>query len=143
LEKLIAIGVQNSLVMNYVKDEQNNILCADMMIVDMDFKQLFGLSGATARFSQIDQKDRKKVGRANKFSQWKKILSAKKRGLDWFNFGGEVKEKGIQGINEFKKGFGTITGVDRRIYIPKSILGKVCVTMIYLSGKRFIQKAKK
>ena len=135
-EKLVAIRDHNSLIMTYVVDEQNNFLCAGMLLVDRDYNQLYGLYGASTRLLQTASTDRRLIARANKYLHWKEIQSAKNRGMNWYNFGGEVTRKEDQGVNDFKKMFGTVGGYDRRIYVPKSMLGRVCVALLYRKWKR-------
>ncbi|WP_102273053.1 peptidoglycan bridge formation glycyltransferase FemA/FemB family protein [Cytobacillus massiliigabonensis] len=143
IKKLHAIRNNHSLMLTSVRDEQNNILCASMLMMDRECKQLYGLYGVSARLSKTTQKERVLIGRANKYLQWKEIQSAKKRGLDWYNFGGEVNQKEDQGVNDFKRRFGTISGYDRRIYIPKSIRGNICCYLLYLKWKSKMDKGEK
>lgn len=136
IDKLFEIRDHDSLIMTYVKDQQDNLLCASMLLVDKNHKQLYGLYGVSARLSTNTQKERNLIGRANKFLQWKEIKLAKKRGMDWYNFGGEVYQTKDKGVNEFKRRFGTIKGLDRRVYIPNSLLGRIYVFLIYQKWKK-------
>lgn len=43
--------------MTYVKDQQDKVLCASMLLVDNNNKQLYGLYGVSARLSTNTQKE--------------------------------------------------------------------------------------
>lgn len=139
IKKLLDLRNQNSLIMTTVEDKNNYILCAGMLYIDRNCMQLYGLYGATIRMSKTTTIERKVIGRANKFLHWREIQLAKRKGLNWYNFGGEVKGEGGQGINDFKKRFGAIGGFDRRIYTSKSMLGKICVNLLYYKWKMILK----
>ncbi|MDZ5470443.1 hypothetical protein SM124_01655 [Bacillus sp. 31A1R] len=139
IEKLIAIRDKNSLIMTYVTDIDKNILCTSMLVVDRDSSQLYGLYGLSTHFMKSNPDEKRKIGRANKYLQWREILLAKSKGLNWYNFGGEVNQEGSLGVNDFKRRFGTIRGYDHRLYIPVSFLGKIYVYLINLKWKRCLR----
>ncbi|MCQ4346605.1 aminoacyltransferase [Pseudomonas stutzeri] len=135
MEKLLAIRDHRALVMTYVEDAGRRILCAGISILDKEHMQLYGLYGATSRLSRATREEIDLTARANKYLHWKEIQSAKRRGLNWYNFGGEVTRKGDRGVNDFKRRFGTVNRTDRRTYIPNSLLGRVCVILLYYKWK--------
>lgn len=136
MDKIMAIRDQYALIMTYVEDAHHRILCTSILIVDEENRQLYGLYGATDRFSRAAKEERALIGRANKYLHWKEIKWAKSKGMDWYNFGGEVIRKGDQGVNDFKRRFGTTNGTDRLIYIPRTILGRLCVTLLFYRWKK-------
>lgn len=135
-ERLIQIRNNNSLIMTSVKDSQNNTICSGVLLKDKENKQLYGIYGASGRLSKTSNEDRRLNGRANKYLHWKEIQSAKKRGMDWYNFGGEVYEEKDKGVNQFKLGFGAIQKLDRRVYIANSLLGRICVYLLFHKWKK-------
>ncbi len=135
-EQLLAIRNNNSLIMTSVKDQQNNILCAGTLLQDRENKQLYGLYGVSKRLLKTTNNERRLIGRANKYLHWREIQSAKKRGMDWYNFGGEVFREEDKGVNDFKRRFGAIRGYDYNIFTPKSIIGKICVHLLYHKWKK-------
>ena len=125
--------------MTSISDQKNNVLCTGMLLIDRESKQLYGLYGVSNRLSKSTREEKIKIGRANKYWHWKEIQSAKKRGMDWYNFGGEVFQESGSGINDFKRRFGTICKYDRRVYIPKSLKGRVYVYLLYLKWKKSLK----
>lgn len=133
IEKLKALRDQGFLIYTYIENENRERLCASMLVMDQGAKQIYGLYGVSNR---LKREDKSYIARANKLLQWKEILTAKKRGLDWYNFGGEVTNNKDQGVNQFKKRFGTVTGYDCRTYIPKTLLGQIFVYLLYFKWKK-------
>lgn len=139
LNKLLSLRNNDSLIMTSLTDSLNNTLCTGMLLIDRECKQLYALYGLSHRLSTSTREDRMKIGRANKYWHWKEIQSAKKRGMDWYNFGGEVFQETGSGINDFKRRFGSICKYDRRVYIPKSLRGRVYVYLLYLKWKQLFK----
>lgn len=138
-DKLKSVRDIKALVMTYVTDNNNKILCASIFIVDQVNKQLYWLYGASDRLTRTTKEEQALVGRANKLLHWKGIESAIERGMNWYNFGGEVIRKGDEGVNDFKRRIGTMNGNDKFIYIPKTMLGRLCVTYLYYRWKKNYQ----
>lgn len=138
-DKLRAIRDAHSLIMTSVQDEQEQILSASMLLVDKESSQLYGLYGVSNRFSHSNQENKNLIAKANKFLQWKEIQLAKQLGLIWYNFGGEVSRLEHQGVNDFKRRFGTSKAIDRRTYKANSFLGKICVTLLYYKWNRYMK----
>lgn len=136
LDKLFALRGQNALILTKVVDREEHTLCSGILIEDRGNNQIYGLYGVSDTNPNMTGEERRIIGRANKLLQWKEMQSAKRRGVNWYNFGGEVNELNGQGVNDFKKRFGTISGYDRRIYIPRSFLGRICVYFLYLRWKK-------
>ncbi len=138
LERLQELRNHDALIMTVVRDKNSNILCASMLLQDRCCSQLYGLYGVSARLSTNSSKERNKIGRANKFLQWKEIQLAREKGFDWYNFGGEIHQEKDLGVNDFKRRFGAIRGFDRRIYTSRSLLGKMYVYLLYYKWKNII-----
>jgi hypothetical protein len=135
-ERLLMIRNKNSLIMTSVKDSKNHTLCSGMLLQDKENKQLYGIYGVSGRLTKTSNEERRLNGRANKYLHWMEIQSTKKRGMDWYNFGGEVFEEQDKGVNDFKLGFGAIQKLDRRVYIANSLIGRVCVYLLFRKWKK-------
>lgn len=142
IKKLTAIRNRKALLYTYILDENNYKLCASMLFLDHVNSQLYGIYGVSIRGVNKIQFDKNTVSRANKLLQWKEIQLAKEKGLRWYNFGGEVSQE-AQGVNDFKRRFGTINAYDRRIFTSGSLLGSIVLHILYEKWKMNILSQQK
>ena len=104
MEKLNSYG-NNLRLTSTTKD--GVITSAHSYLVDLDNKKVRFLHGGTSRFSESI--DRNMIARSNKFLHFKNFMSFKELGFIIYDWGGiayETKDKGLMGINKFKKSFG-------------------------------------
>jgi hypothetical protein len=84
----------------------DQILTQHAHLVDEAERRARLVYSSSARFDGIDPA---LVGRANRWCHWKDMLSFKERGITVYDFGGyapETKDPTLEGINDFKMGFG-------------------------------------
>lgn len=134
LERLKSFRDQHAIVLSYITDNQERILCTHIHYIVDDYSCL--LYSASARFenSQI----RNLIGRANRYLHWQDIKLAKAKGLKWYNFGGistDKKDIPHQTINQFKMEFGgQLVDVLTRMY-GSTVLGKCAVFLYKMKAK--------
>lgn len=138
LDRLKVMREQQALLISYINDHQNQILCAHTILIDRHSNQAYGLY-SYANYSNKTSAEKGIVGRANKYLHWKEIQLLKDKGLKWMNFGVEIFGEEGKGINEFKKKFGAIRGYDYRIYSAENFLGKIGLIGYYLKWRKLIK----
>ena len=104
MEKLNSYG-KNLRLTSTSKD--GIVTSAHSYLLDLDNKKVRFLHGGTSRFSESI--DRNMIARSNKFLHFKNLLAFKQLGCliyDWGGIAYETNDKGLKGINKFKKSFG-------------------------------------
>ncbi|WP_102026565.1 peptidoglycan bridge formation glycyltransferase FemA/FemB family protein [Salirhabdus sp. Marseille-P4669] len=133
--RLKELRAQGAILLSFVEDEQEQILCSHVHVVNGRCCSL--LHSASARFDNRDI--RNVIGRANRYLHWMDICEAKSMGVDWYDFGGlfvDSKSAEEEHINRFKKEFGgQEVDVDKRIY-PNSIIGKMVVFLFWVKMRK-------
>ncbi|MGY0691505.1 hypothetical protein ACW2QC_01785 [Virgibacillus sp. FSP13] len=133
--RLQSLRDKGALILSYITDEAGNPLCYHAYVKTAAYCSL--LHSASARFE--NNAERNKIGRANRFLHWQDILSFKKMGFSWFDFGGlflDEQEGAEHSINRFKKEFGgQVVDVDKKI-TPLTMLGKMVVFVFWLKMRK-------
>lgn len=135
--KLKSIRDNGALVITFISDRMGEVLCSHAHFYNN--LQSFGMYSAVYRYRKGDSQKGQLVGRANKLLEWNNILSAKKRGCKWYNFGGIItnpKDLKGQNVNRYKDSFGTVKGYDLRVYSAKSNYGKMFLFALRLYYKQ-------
>ena len=104
IKKLNSYG-NNLILTSTIKD--GVITSAHSYLVDYDNKKVRFLHGGTSRFSESI--DRNMIARSNKFLHYKDFMFFKDQGFliyDWGGIANDTNDKGLLGINKFKKSFG-------------------------------------
>lgn len=92
---------KNGLMLTYMKDQQNQIYCYRVYIIDGELAM--NLYSAT-HFRMVEPSELKKVlSQVNRFLVWKNILTFKDKGYKLYDVGGLTDDKNIR---RFKLGFG-------------------------------------
>ncbi len=133
--KLKAIRDKGALVISHITNRDDQVLCAHAYLINT--KQAYGIYSVLRRYKRGDSQNSQIIGRANKYLDWKNIQSAKKRGCNWYNFGGKLfgeKEQG-KNVNQYKKSFGSVNGYDVRIYKANGIRGKLFLLILHFYYK--------
>ncbi|WP_144462023.1 aminoacyltransferase [Siminovitchia fortis] len=135
VRKLKAIRDKGALVISYITNQNNQVLCAHAYL--MNTRQAYGIYSVLSH-KKGDPIDGQTIGRANKYLDWRNIQSAKSKGCSWYNFGGkifeEVDEKG-KNVNQYKKSFGSISGYDLRVYKANGTVGKLFLLLLHFYYK--------
>ena len=124
LEKLQGLRKQQSMILSYIKDEEDKLLCCHVHYLVKDSAVL--LYSASGRFDNGEMKNL--IGRANRYLHWRDILNFKSRGVNWYNFGGlfvDPSSKETSSINRFKKEFGGIEVNEWKLVQACSLLGRL------------------
>ncbi|RWR07864.1 hypothetical protein QNH23_11200 [Siminovitchia fortis] len=136
VRKLKAIRDKGALVISYITNQNNQVLCAHAYL--MNTRQAYGIYSVLRSYKKGDSIDGQTIGRANKYLDWRNIQSAKNKGCSWYNFGGkifeEVDEKG-KNVNQYKKSFGSISGYDLRVYKANGTVGKLFLLLLHFYYK--------
>jgi len=136
VKKLKAIRDQGALVISYMADKNNRVLCYH--VHHKEVEQGYLIYSASKRYEKNDSSNRNLIGRANRYLHWKDIQSFKEKGCEWYNFSGMIFENegiGGQNVNNFKLEYGPTTGYDSRTFFAKSIIGRIGVIFLYLKKK--------
>ncbi|WP_412976914.1 hypothetical protein [Ornithinibacillus sp. 179-J 7C1 HS] len=124
LEKLQGLRNQHSIILSYIKDEEERILCCHVHYFVKDSAVL--LYSASGRFDNKGMKNL--IGRANRYLHWRDILKFKNSGLNWYNFGGlfvDPSTSETNRINQFKKEFGGIEVNEWKLVHACSLIGRI------------------
>lgn len=136
VNKLKAIRDHDALVISYIADKNNEVLCYH--VHHKEDEQGYLIYSASKRYEKNDSNDRNLIGRANRYLHWKDIQSFKEKGCKWYNFSGKVldkEDKGGQNVNNFKLEYGPTTGYDSRTFYAKSLIGRIGLFFLYLKWK--------
>lgn len=87
-QKLKSIRDQGALVISYIKDKNNQIICTHARLWNK--RQYYGVYSALNSSISKESVNGQHIGRANKLLDWTNILRAKQRGCTWYNFGGQI-----------------------------------------------------
>lgn len=138
VNKLKALREQGALIISYITDRDEQVLCYHVYLKDA--YQGYLIYSASKRYEKKDSSQHNLIGRANRYLHWKDIQSFKNKGCQWYNFGGKVIDKedqGGQNVNNFKLEYGPITtGFDSRTFYSKSLIGKLGLLLLYLKWKK-------
>jgi hypothetical protein len=136
VNKLKAIRDQRALVISYIADKSNQVLCYH--VHHKEEEQGYLIYSASKRYEKNGSNERNLIGRANRYLHWKDIQSFKEKGCKWYNFSGKVldkEDKGGQNVNNFKLEYGPITGYDSRTFYAKSLIGRIGLFFLYFKWK--------
>ena len=89
--------------------KNDNILAMHAYILDKHCNRVRLFATASSRFNFDDNKEKRLVGRANRFLHYRDMLFFKNLNFTIYDFGGyamNTTNKSLQGINKFKIGFG-------------------------------------
>lgn len=117
----------------YDKDK-NPLVCHTYIIANKKARLAHSISFFR---NELNNEDKKLIGRANRLLHWEDIKLFKDEGFYIYDLGGiSTDENNIetQSINKFKKSFGGFTVVNHNSLIPTSIKGFVFI--LYRSIKR-------
>lgn len=155
IEKISAYSEQGSLVIGLIKDAGNDdIISAHTYFCIGD--HAYGMYAATKEYVAGDSYKGQLIGRANRYLYWMDIMSCKRKGLKWFNFGGKIinpHDDNGKNINRFKESFGGMNGYNLRIYCPQTFVGWIALNLLrlkfiwsnnpeYMYAKKFLEKSK-
>lgn len=118
----------------YVKDHMGQILCgaADFILSERCY-------GAYAFNTFRVHDDKKTLGQANKLLYWLSIQHGKHNGcrlFDMAGLAGGVRRGSLEGIDEFKRGFGGRDVVEYDFYKGFTLKGKFLILILKLIRKR-------
>lgn len=144
ISKLKALREVNALVISVIKDEFNNPLCYHASIVDGI--RVTGLYSASHHMLPSQEDNRNLIGKANRYLDWFQIKYFKERGYSIYDFGGlslNEKDKALQNIDNYKRGFGGEVVLLYKYYTTNSLLGKVYhMRYIIIKIKNFFMQFK-
>ncbi|SHF28273.1 hypothetical protein SAMN05444392_11345 [Seinonella peptonophila] len=135
INKLRALRKKNLLMISYVKDQNNQILCSHVSSTNDDRAYL--IYSCSIRLF-VDPSQKNKIGRANKYLHWMEMLYFKQSGCSIYDFSGlslEVDNVELQKIDQFKRRFGGTEVMEYKCYEAKSLLGKMVLYYLYLKWR--------
>jgi hypothetical protein len=123
---LTALARSNGLTLSLIRGADNKPLSWHAYIVDGERARL--LHSASHFRGLADSSQRSLVGRANRYLHWLDIKTFKQLGFSIFDLGGiaaGAKGYELDGVDEFKRGFGGVDVVEYNYYQPRSLVGKL------------------
>jgi len=135
MEQLYLYRDLNALVISYMKNKSDELLCSHLYLADGT--RALGLYFPSSFRMHTDNEQRTLIGRANKYLHWLDIKYFKARGFLCYDFGGlalDNIDKGMSNINEFKIHFGGNRVVEYDFYYPLTLKGKI---MLFICRKKF------
>jgi hypothetical protein len=124
--RLSALRLSNGLFLSSIEGPDRQVLCWHAYVVDGERALL--LHSASHFRAVNESSERNLAGRANRYLHWLEIRSFRELGFSTFDFGGLAAGTGggeLDGVDEFKRGFGGVEVVEYNYTQARSLAGKL------------------
>ena len=132
--KLHALNRSSALMISRVSDSSEETMSCHAYIVTPERARL--LYSATSLRTSTGSDQKAAIARANRMLHWHDIQAVHGQGITIYDFGGLALngDPRLQGIDNFKRGFGGRAVLEYNCYVARSVLGRLALA--YLERRR-------
>lgn len=128
---------QNAFVIAYIRDKNNKIWYCNTAILD-EGNTIRGLYGCSELPWTCKNEEKRKIGYAGRYLEYHLFLLGKEKGCKTADLGGIIKDAQVNtmdGINQYKRGFGGVEYLEYKFYYPKTFKGRVALFLCNKNNK--------